>query len=224
MAAMASGAAALSQGPACTLDVIADTSAGEHLGSKEAVREQGVSESVFDAFCGASSKSMGGKKHSSETIGLWSSSLKQLSNMFVLKSCPLVYSIGQFVMNQGFSFMWEAGELPILIPPAVPYNLEVDRDQCRTADRIEHCVPVFREEVELVSGAPVVCRSEDAREPPDDLRLASGKVGWQNLRDGRVLVQRRVPTFAKPDVEALDLRTTRLVNTTEWFRTGKPRS
>ena len=133
-------------------------------------------------------------------------------------------------MNQGFSFMWEAGELPILIPPAVPYNLEVDRDQCRTADRIEHCVPVFREEVELVSGAPVVCRSEDAREPPDDLRLASGKVGWQNLRDGRVLVQRRVPTFAKPDVEALDLRTTWLVNTTEWFplenqvkvaRTGK---
>ena len=222
MAAMASGAAALSQGPTCTLDVIADTGAGEHLGSKEAFREQGVSESVFDAFCGTSSQSMafdtgGGKKHSSETIGLWSSSLKRLSNMFVLKSCPLVYSIGQIVMNQGFSFMWEAGELPILIPPAVPYNLAVDRDQCRTADRIEHCVPVFREEVELVSGAPVVCRSEDAREPPDDLRLASGKVGWQKLRDGRVLVQRRVPTFAKPDVEALDLRTTWLVNTTEWF-------
>ena len=71
MAAMASGAAALSQGPTCTLDVIADTGAGEHLGSKEAFREQGVSDSVFDAFCGTSSQSMafdigGGKKHSSE--------------------------------------------------------------------------------------------------------------------------------------------------------------
>ena len=70
--------------------------------------------------------------------------------MFMLKSCPLVYSIGQFVMNHGYSFFWPT----YLIPPNVEYKMEVDIDECRLADRVDHCVPIFKEKVELISGMP----------------------------------------------------------------------
>ena len=98
VAALTSGATANSVGSSCTLDVIGDTGAGEHLGSKEAFLSQGVSSSVVDQFCGTSSSHIafetgGGKKHSNQSIGVWSESLKNVANMFMLKSCPLVYSI-----------------------------------------------------------------------------------------------------------------------------------
>ena len=50
--------------------------------------------------------------------------------------------------------MWHHGELPFLILPEVPFELSVDRDSCRLADRRDHCVPIFKERVELVSGMP----------------------------------------------------------------------
>eukprot|EP00439_Symbiodinium_sp_Y106_P077841 s1560_g16.t1 len=136
VAALTSGATASSEGPNCTLDVIGDTGAGEHLGCREAFVNQGVASNVVDQFCGTSSSHVafetgGGKKRSNESIGVWAESLKTAANMFMLKSCPLVYSIGQFVMNQGYSFFWPTGEVPYLIPPIVEYKMEVDIDECR---------------------------------------------------------------------------------------------
>ena len=103
---------------------------------------------MLDRFVGSSQKPMSfdarrGQKSISETVSLWSESLQRFPNVCMLK-CPLVYSIGQLVMNQGYGFVWEPGELPFL----------------------DHYVPVFQEQVEISSGLPVVpiC-SEDAKEP-----------------------------------------------------------
>ena len=108
VAALTSGATASSLGPNCTLDVIGDTGAGEHLGSKEAFVNQGVSSDVVDQFCGTSSghvafETGGGKKHSNESIGVWTESLKTAANMFMLKSCPLVYSIEYLGLSRDFA-------------------------------------------------------------------------------------------------------------------------
>ena len=174
-----------------TVDVIADTSPGEHLRSKSALLHQGLPESLVDRYIGSSSKPTsfetgGGKKGADETVGFWAESLHRLSNMYMLKSCPLVYSIGQFVMNQELPFIWKAGELPYLVPPHVPCHVDVDRTLCRVADRIDHCMPVFQETVELVSGLPVPVRSEDALEPPEALRKASLIDGCSDVRGSSV--------------------------------------
>ena len=221
VAAMATSVSATTQGPSCTLDVIADTGAGEHLGSRQAFCSQGVDEHVVGQFCGTSNSHIafetgGGKKHSNESIGLWSDSLRQVANMFMLKSCPLVYSVGQFVMNQGYSFMWPAGELPCLIPPQVEYEFRVDKDACRYADRVDHCVPIFKEHIQLVPGMPA--GPLIPTKAPEHIRKCSTKVGWQSCGTGQVLVQRKASKFVKPVDASLELRSTWLFSAKDqWF-------
>ena len=217
VAALTSGATANSVGSSCTLDVIGDTGAGEHLGSKEAFLSQGVSSSVVDQFCGTSSSHIafetgGGKKHSNQSIGVWSESLKNVANMFMLKSCPLVYSIGQFVMNQGYSFFWPSGELPYLIPPHVDYKMEVDADECRVADRVEHCVPIFKERVELISGMPAGPLVPLV--PPDFIKKASESSGWESFGGSRLCTTPNPERFQVGEDHSKALRNT-------WLHTAK---
>ena len=217
LAALTSGATASSVGSSCTLDVIGDTGAGEHLGSKEAFLRQGVSSSVVDQFCGTSSSHVafetgGGKKHSNQSIGVWSESLKNVANMFMLKSCPLVYSIGQFVMNQGYSFFWPSGELPYLIPPHVDYKMEVDVEECRLADRVEHCVPIFKERVELISGMPAGPLVPLV--PPDFVKKASESSGWESFGGSQLCTTHNPERFQVAEDHSKALRNT-------WLRTTK---
>ena len=161
----------------------------------------------------------GWQKSTNETVGLWSESLQSLSNVYMLKSCPLVYSIGQFAMNHGFAFIWEPGALPMLAPPSVEFKVKFDMPKCKVAHRMDHCVPVFQEQVEITSGLPVVpVRGEDAKEPPESLRLASAEEGRKDLENGsQVSVERGSKTFQATDKLHLTLRTTWLVNMAEWF-------
>ena len=84
---------------------------------------------------------------------------------------------------------------------------------------MDHSVPVFQEQVEIISGLPVVpVRSEDAKEPPKDLRVISADLGWKDLENGsQVLVECGGKKFKVTEKRRLTLRTTWLVNTTEWF-------
>ena len=128
-----------------------------------------------------------------------------------------MYSIGQFVVNQGYSFKLPRGELPFLIPPEVPFELSVDRGACRTADRIDHCVPIFKERVELVSGMPAGTMIPE--KPPKQIRDWSVWTGWRNIGDGRVCVRRKASRHVTPDVEGYDLRTTWLFNAKDqWYQ------
>ena len=221
VAALTSGATASSVGPNCTLDVIGDTGAGEHLGSKEAFVNQGVASDVVDQFCGTSSSHVafetgGGKKHSNESIGVWTESLKTAANMFMLKSCPLVYSIEQFVMNQGYSFFWPSGGVPYLIPPSVEYKMDVDLDECRLADRVDHCVPIFKEKVELISGMPA--ETLVPLVPPGFILSASEKPGWSRFGESLLHTLRNPKTFQVTEETAPVLRTTWLhTSAGQWF-------
>ena len=64
---------------------------------------------------------------------------------------------------------------------------------------------------------PVFVRSEDAIEPADGVSQVSANLGWGDLGEASVLVQKGPKTFSKAVHEHLDLRTTLLVNATEWF-------
>ena len=77
----------------------------------------------------------------------------------------------------------------------------MDKQNCKVAHRVDDCVPVFQERVEIVSGLPVVpVRSEDALEPPEDLRSASADTGWKELEDdSQVLVERGSKNFRVTD-------------------------
>ena len=110
----------------------------------------------------------------------------------------------------------------MLVPPLVEFKVHVDRQRCKVAHRVDHCVPVFQEQVEITSGLPVVpVRSEEAKEPPESLRLASAEEGRKDLENGsQVLVERGSKTFQVTDKLHLTLRTTWLVTMTEWFFIG----
>ena len=107
----------------------------------------------------------------------------------------------------------------MLVPPSVEFKVDVDRQRCKVAHRADHCVPVFQEQVEITSGLPVVpARSEDAKAPPESLRLASAGEGRKDLENGsQVLVERGSKTFQVTDKLHLTLKTTWLVNMAEWF-------
>ena len=184
---------------------------------------QGVASNVVDQFCGTSSSHVafetgGGKKRSNESIGVWAESLKTAANMFMLKSCPLVYSIGQFVMNQGYSFFWPTGEVPYLIPPIVEYKMEVDIDECRLADRVDHCVPIFKERVELISGMPAGPLVPLV--PPGFIMSASESPGWSRF-GGSLLHTAKNPkakTFQVTEETSPIFRTTWLhTSADQWF-------
>ena len=66
---------------------------------------------------------------------------------------PFVKSLGQLVQS-GFSFFWGPNHEPALVPSTVGFDVVCDVSQCIVADRIDHCVPIFKEEVSFVHGVP----------------------------------------------------------------------
>ena len=83
-----------------TLEWAADTGAGRHLVSYEAVQEQGYHSSLFSGFANDSHEKLnfstgGGFKKSSNTIGFQDQDgILGDANHFLLDSCPMVRSIG----------------------------------------------------------------------------------------------------------------------------------
>lgn len=70
-------------------------------------------------------------------------------------------SLGKLV-ESGFSFIWGPNHLPTLIPEDVGFNVDFDVSQCIVADRVDHCVPVFKETVSFVHGMPAGFPASDA--------------------------------------------------------------
>ena len=81
--------------------------------------------------------------------------------IYMLKSCPFVKSLGKLV-ESGFSFVWGPNHLPTLIPQRVGLDVQYDQTQCIVADRVDHCVPVFKETVSFVHGMPAGQPASDA--------------------------------------------------------------
>ena len=60
---------------------------------------------------------------------------------------------GQLVQS-GFSFFWDPNHEPTLVPPTIGFNVNCDFSKCVVADRVEHCVPTFKEDDSFVHGVP----------------------------------------------------------------------
>ena len=145
-----------------------DSGAGEHLASKESLEAQGIPSSVLEE-CEAVSQyrltfsTGGGLKEANLTIRTEGDRFGERL-IYMLKRSPFVKSLGKLV-ESGFSFVW----VPIihtLFPEDVGFNVDFGADKCIVADRVEHCVPVFKETVSFVHGMPAGHPASDA--VPDD--------------------------------------------------------
>ena len=140
-----------------------DRGAGEHLASREALVHQGIPQSVIEeceATC--SSKPLtfstgGGLKEADVTIKTQGDLLGD-GIVYMLRKCPFVKSLGQLVQS-GFSFFWGPNHEPTLVPPTMGFDVNCDFSKCVVADRVEHCVPIFKEEVSFVHGVPAAAPS-----------------------------------------------------------------
>ena len=84
---------------------------------------------------------------------------------------------GQLVQS-GFSFFWDPNHEPTLVPPTIGFNVNCDFSKCLVADRVEHCVPIFKETISFTYGMP----AETVEASPVDPRLREDGTEDQRLR------------------------------------------
>ena len=136
-----------------------DSGAGEDLASLRAFCNQGVPEDWVKGFETVSNVPLtfetgGGPKAATNTIGVSGDKVGE-GLTYMLKSCPYVKSLGKLV-EKGFSFFWGPSHAPTLVPPEVPFEVYCDSSLCHQADRVDHCVPVFKERISFTHGMPAV--------------------------------------------------------------------
>ena len=86
--------------------------------------------------------------------------------VYMLKKCPFVKSLGKLV-QMGFSFVWGPDYEPTLVSSGSGFNATFDSSKCVVADRVEHHVPVFKEDVSFAFGMPAGVPASDADPAPE---------------------------------------------------------
>ena len=94
----------------------------------------------------------GGAKAADTTIGFDGDKAGE-GIVYMLKNCPYVRSLGKLI-QKGYGFFWSSEHEPTLVPPDVPFQVSCDVSQCHVADRVDHCVPIFKENVSFRYGMP----------------------------------------------------------------------
>ena len=122
--------------------------------------------------------------------------------VYMLKSCPFVKSLGKLV-ESGFSFLWGPNHLPTLIPAGVGFDVQFDQSQCIVAERVDHCVPVFKETVSFVHGMPAGCPASDAVPGDGDVT----PILVEEIPDDESDVEIIEPGSIPPDVANLEVFT-----------------
>ena len=134
-----------------------DSGAGLDLSSVNAFAKQGVPEDLLSSFKVVSSMPLtfetgGGSKAATETVGYCGDKAGE-GVAYMLKNCPYVRSLGKLI-QRGFSFFWGPDYEPTLVPPNTHFHVACDMSQCQVAERVEHCVPIFRETISFTYGMP----------------------------------------------------------------------
>ena len=133
-----------------TLEWCADTGAGRHLISYEALSGQGFQYDVVSSFANDSHENPkfsmgGGEKCSSQTIGLRDNSgLLSDAIHFLLESCPLVRSIGLDAEKGGLCFVWMPNFLPYFVKDPSNFDITYDESNKFYASRVSQHVPFFK--------------------------------------------------------------------------------
>eukprot|EP00435_Cladocopium_sp_Y103_P071759 s497_g38.t1 len=146
-----------------------DSGAGEDLSSVGAFCNQGVPAEWVESFSTVSSSPLtfetgGGAKASTNTVGFVGDKAGE-GMVYMLKNCPYVRSLGKLI-QKGFSFFWGPDHEPTLVPPDVPFNVSCETSQCHVAERVDHCVPIFRETISFTYGMPAASSSVEPSSLP----------------------------------------------------------
>ena len=133
-----------------------DSGAGEHLASKEALISQGIPSRLLEELETVSSSPLtfstgGGLKEASLTIRSQGEVLGD-GVIYMLKKCPFVNLFSRVSRFFGGPINHD----PTLVPSHVGFSVESDSSKCIVADHVDHCVPVFRDEVSLTHGVPAM--------------------------------------------------------------------
>lgn len=145
-----------------------DSGAGEDLASTRALCNQGVPESWLADFNTVSDVPLtfdtgGGPKAATNTV----STVGDVAGdglVYMLQSCPYVKSLGKLI-EKGFSFFWGPSYQPTLVPPGVSFNVSCDHSRCYQADRVDHCVPMFKETISFAHGMPASKMPHESSSP-----------------------------------------------------------
>ena len=197
----------------------ADTGAGRHLISREALINQGADGRDFDRNTRVAGESLrfhtgGGTRNSSNSIGL-RDDIFGTSNHFILDSCPFVRSVGVDVQQNGFGFVWMPGQLPFYIKDPSNCKIETPDSNKIYASRVAENVPFFKsnyfqfipgaaaipgeegDHVEEVVHGPDPPRAEEVRgvAPEEPLPLLSDAV--VRARAEAVSLEHRISHFPK---------------------------
>ena len=141
------------------LEFAADSGAGRHLISQEALTLQGVGQDAVEPFLRTAGESLkfhtgGGEKHSNLSLGLGSVSGEfAQANHFVLPGCPFVRSIGQDV-SDGMGFVWLPNQTPYYVKKGAYVQVECEDSDKIFASRIHEHVPFFNHRFSLIPGVP----------------------------------------------------------------------
>ena len=94
--------------------------------------------------------------------------------------------------------------------------MDVDLDECRLADRVDHCVPIFKEKVELISGMPAGTLVPLV--PPGFILSASESPGWSRFGGSLLHTLKNPEAFQVTEETAPVLRSTWLhTSADQWF-------
>ena len=138
----------------------ADTGAGRHLISREALINQGACGLDFDRNTRVARESLrfhtgGGTRNSSDSIGL-RDDIFGTSNHFILDSCPFVRSVGVDVQQNGFGFVWMPGQLPFYIKDPSNCKIETPDSNKIYASRVAENVPFFKSNFQFIPGVAAI--------------------------------------------------------------------
>jgi len=169
------------EGGSFALEWALDSGAGEDLSSVGAFANQGVPQDWVEGFSTVSSSPLtfetgGVAKTSTNTVGFVGDKAGE-GMVYLLKNCPYVRCLNKLI-QKGYSFFWGPEHEPTLVPPDVPFNVSCETSRCFTADRVEHCVPIFKETISFTYGMP----AETVEASPVDPRLREDGTEDQRLR------------------------------------------
>ena len=168
----------------------ADSGAGRHLTSFEALSEQGYDRTFFDGFSNQSQESLrfctgGGQKSSSLSIGFQDrDGLFGNANHFLLESCPMVRSVGIDVEENGLGFVWLPGSKPFYLRNPSECQISCSEDNKFYASKVSQNVPFFQSHFNVVPGVPAEVGDFEVVTPPEILEPSVEAVVEPDLDPG----------------------------------------
>ena len=183
-------------GPECSVEWAADSAAGRHLGSHQALLEQGIPSSALQSCLRATdnpvtSSTGGGPQPGVQTLSMNCNNMPE-ANHYFLESCPAVQSTGLDV-ESGKAFIWIPVSLPFFVSDASKLRIKCPEELKHYAVRVEEHVPIFESKARFSRGLAATV----SREPP--ARSSRGHLSLVLLLDLlRVRLRLRRPGILSP--------------------------